>query len=107
MARVKREAETPFLRRVIEYARLKGWLVRHCRSVWTRSGYKTPLKGDPGFPDLVLTRLSRVIFAELKDTYARPDPNQRLWLAVLQVTGKVEVFLWRPQDEETIWSLLA
>ena len=114
MARVTRdagrpryEAETPFMGRVIEYALLRGWLVHHCRSVWTASGYKTPIQGDPGFPDLVLTRLSRVVFAELKDSYSKPDPNQRVWLATLEITGKVEVFLWRPRDEETIWAVLA
>ena len=114
MARVTRdagrpryEAETPFMGRVIEYALLRGWLVHHCRSVWTASGYKTPIQGSPGFPDLCMTRLSRVVFAEIKDTYSKPTELQAEWLATLARTGKVGTFVWRPKDEELIWGILA
>jgi hypothetical protein len=42
--------------RVVGYARLRGWLVNHARPATTAGGWRTPVQGDPGFPDLALAR---------------------------------------------------
>ena len=104
----RREAETPFRRRVIQYAKLRGWLVHHCRPGLYRSGrWATHIEGDAGFPDLVLSRLSRLVFAELKGSYDKPTASQALWLSTLEISGKVEVYVWKPDDEEKVWQILA
>lgn len=89
-----------------------GWLGYH-----THRSDRSPA----GFPDLVLVRRGRLIFAELKrqDRKAKPTPAQDAWLDELElVTRHVEhdaawsevawpdgdngpavgVYLWRPED---------
>ncbi len=86
--------EAAFQKGVIQLARLLGWRVAHFRPAQDRQGrWKTPMQGDPGFPDLVLAKGGRVIFAELKrDTKAQLSPEQKLWL---KATGGQ---CWTPAD---------
>lgn len=58
-------------------------------------------RSAPGFPDLVLTRRPRVIFAELKRDDGRPTVHQEAWLDDLRACGQ-EVFLWKPSDWKSI-----
>ena len=51
-----------------------------------------------GFPDLVLVKDRRIIFAELKSRDGKPSRDQAKWLQALAATGRVEVYLWRPAD---------
>ena len=69
-------------------AKAFGWLHYHTHNS----------KGsEPGFPDSVLVRGDRIVFAELKsDTGMLTDP-QREWLAKLHNVG-VETYTWRPAD---------
>lgn len=87
---------------VIELAQLKGWLVHHDRPARTAKGWRTPIQGTPGFPDLVLARNGRVIFAELKSERGAMRGDQLRWmreLAVEDVRGAdVELEVWRPED---------
>jgi hypothetical protein len=100
---MRREREKDFQRAVIDLARLTGWRVHHTRPALTRRGrWLTPIQGDAGFPDLVLVRAGRVIFAELKRNGARPTPAQRGWLEALQACAGVEVYLWTPNDWDAI-----
>lgn len=69
-------------------ARRLGYLVYHTH----RSD-----GSDPGFPDLVLLKGSRIIYAELKTQGGRVSPAQRDWLEGLQAAGH-EVHVWRPSD---------
>jgi hypothetical protein len=97
------QRERDFQRAVIDLARLTGWRVHHTRPALTRRGrWLTPIQGDAGFPDLVLVRAGRVIFAELKRNGARPTPAQRGWLGALQACAGVEVYLWTPNDWDAI-----
>lgn len=50
-----------------------------------------------GFPDLVLVRGPRLIFAELKKQDGRYRPGQREWLADVARAG-AEAYTWRPLD---------
>ena len=90
-------SEKDFQAQVIDLARLQGWLVHHSRPAQNRRGqWSTPIQGDPGFPDLVLVRGPRCIFAELKREGAKPAAEQRLWLEALNWDN--ETYIWRPSD---------
>jgi len=97
------QREKDFQRAVIDLARLTGWRVHHTRPALTRRGrWLTPIQGDAGFPDLVLVRAGRVIFAELKRVGGKPTAEQQAWLEALQACAGVEVYLWTPNDWEAI-----
>ncbi|WP_346927547.1 hypothetical protein, partial [uncultured Arthrobacter sp.] len=69
---------------VIELARLLGWRVAHFRPARVRRGgreiYETPVAADgKGWPDLVLVRGSRLIFAEMKSGTGRLSDAQIAW----------------------------
>lgn len=98
--------EDDFKDNVIKAAHLMRWRVHHGRAGQTKDGrWVTPIQGDSGFPDLVLAREKRVIFAELKSDTGRVRPEQQAWLDVLHTT-KAEVYVWRPDDWDVITELL-
>ena len=86
------EAEADLQRQVIALAESHGWLVYHTHN--SRGS-------QPGFPDLVMARGQRVIFAELKSNLGRVRPEQQQWLDTLLAAGQ-EAYLWRPRDWPTI-----
>ncbi len=69
---------------VLAMARALGWRAYHTRD--SRGS-------EPGFPDVVLARRGRVIFAELKTESGRVTRPQLEWLGDLP--GAV---IWRPGD---------
>jgi VRR-NUC domain-containing protein len=91
-------SEKDFMATVKDLAKLNGWLVYHTYD---------SRRSDPGFPDLVLVRAPRVIFAELKSAKGPPTKNQRVWLEELGFCSGVERYLWRPFDWEEITQKLA
>lgn len=82
---------------VVHVAKLFGWRVFH---PWLS------IRSAEGFPDLVMVRLSRIIFAELKSDKGRLTPAQQAWRDDLERTGKVEVYVWRPGDWSEILEVL-
>lgn len=91
--------EDQFLTRIIDAAQLLGWHVHHCRPARTADGrWRTPVQGNPGFPDLVLARNGVVIIAEVKTDRGRLTEDQRGWLDALHDTARV----WRPAGWEQI-----
>lgn len=90
--------EDDFKSRVIDYAKLRGWKVTHFRPARTAKGWRTPLEGDKGCPDLVLARDGRVLLVELKSASGRLTSEQRDWLMHIGAAGR----LWRPDDWSTI-----
>lgn len=90
-------SEKQFLQQVRDLARLFGWLEYH---TWNS------LHSTAGFPDLVLVRPPRVIFAELKAERGRLTLAQQAWLDALRQCEGVEVYLWRPADLEQIVRVL-
>lgn len=90
---------------VEELARRLGWLVYHTYD---------SRRSAAGFPDLVMVRHGRLIFAELKRQQGRVTPKQREWLQRLEVVSQlaggdlVEVHEWRPTDwfDRTIYDAL-
>lgn len=75
-----------------------GWLLYHTRY---------SLRSPAGFPDLVLVRRGRLIFAELKRDGKDPTPAQQGWAEQLRACQGVEVYLWRPADWDDIVKILA
>ena len=106
--------EAAFTAQIIELAQTFGWKTFHARPGMTsrigkdgKAVWVTPVQGDgAGFPDLVMVRLSRLIFAELKSETGKVSPAQAEWFALLQATGKAEVYTWKPSDWETIVEIL-
>lgn len=86
--------EEDFKELVIGAATWYGWRVHHSRPARVKDGWRTPVQGHPGLPDLVLARSSVVLLAELKKQRAYPTPDQRLWLAEAGPHAR----LWRPSD---------
>jgi len=98
--------ESEFLKRVCARAQSLGWRYYHpTRAVYRGRYWLTPHIGQSGFPDLVLVRGHRLIFAELKGNCGRLKPAQDEWLSALRACG-VEVYLWRPRDWPTIEQIL-
>lgn len=118
---------------VIALARLYGWLVYHApdNRPAGRTGRPQRLAAPEGrgFPDLVLVRGPRLVFAELKTRTGRLGPGQREWLDALEAVGtsvaaarhalelvagaeppvheaSVEAYLWRPADLEAVHEAL-
>ena len=131
-------SETAFLSQVADLLNLYQWRWCHFRPAWTQRGYRTPLQGGDadgfkgkGLPDIIAVRPPRLIFAELKDQYSKPSPEQEAWLEDLRecvrnismtpveiagtkiITGQVgaiipslEVYLWRPSQFDEILEIL-
>lgn len=110
-AAAKAMSESEFQQRVIVLAHAHGWRVAAFRKVRVqrKNGsvyYETPVQADgKGWPDLALVRGERLIFAELKVGYNKPEPEQAQWLSDL--TRAAEVYVWKPKDMDEIESVLA
>jgi len=96
--RMPRITERDFLASVRSLAELLGWA---CYHTWQS------IHSPAGFPDLVLVRPPRIIFAELKVGNRQPTPAQERWLNLLRECHGVEAYLWRPEDWEQIQMLLS
>lgn len=79
------------LARTLGWRRYHTWLAKH---------------SPAGFPDEVLCRPPRLIFAELKSDRGTLKPEQEAWLGELRQVPGVEVYLWRPADMDEIARVL-
>ena len=91
-------SEKAFSQQVVDLARLLGFKV-----------YRTWLsvRSPSGFPDLVLVRPPRLIFAELKSERGRLTEAQEAWLELLRQVPGVEVYVWKPSEWEAIVAVLS
>jgi len=89
--------ERDFQRQVTDLARLYHWSWYHT--------YRSD-RSPAGFPDLVLIRAERLVFAELKSADGQLTHMQQAWLDSLQRIKGIEVYLWRPADLEEIEEIL-
>lgn len=101
--------ERQFQEQILQLAAIMGWECVHFRPAQTRHGWRTPVQGSlgPGWPDLVLVRDDRIIFAELKRDGGKATPEQERVLRLLGATGHAEVYIWRPAAFDAITALLA
>lgn len=91
--------EAALQKAVLELAKRLGWRVAHFRPAQVRPGrFVTNVGAEgSGFPDLVLVRGDRLVFAELKMDGKYPGPKQREWHQALQGAG-ASVCIWKPRD---------
>lgn len=89
-------SERDFQQQVVDLARLFGWMEYH---TWTS------IHSRKGFPDLVLLRQPRLIFAELKSAKGKVTVEQQQWIDSLRYVG-MEVYAWWPKDWEQIVATL-
>lgn len=101
-------SEDDLLEYVTDLADVFGWRCYHTHD--SRHSQR-------GFPDLVLVRARRLIFAELKSAKGELTVEQKAWIEALAYLegdvvevgsppGKVEVHLWRPTDMAEIERVL-
>lgn len=88
-------SENQFEAQVKDLAKTFGWLYYH---TW-RS-----IHSPAGFPDCVMVRNSRIIFAELKNEKGKVSLAQQEWLEALGNVGDkdVQVFIWKPSQFDEI-----
>ncbi len=100
-------SERDFQDQIIELAHIYGWAVAHFRPAMKQDGsWRTAVSADgTGFPDLVLVRSPRLIFAEVKSEEGKVTSEQSSWLRNL-AAAKQDVYLWRPSDWEGIVEVL-
>lgn len=94
-------SEDDLLSSVTQWASLRGWVWHHVR----RSDLALQ-QGAEGFPDLVLARDRRVIFAELKSEVGQLTRGQMAWLLAIvgqsNEPAEATARLWRPADLDRI-----
>ena len=100
-------SEKIFTAQIIRMCQMFNWKVAHFRPAMTKRGkWVTAVQGDgAGFPDLVLIRDSRPIFAELKSAKGKLTAGQEAWLKAASNAG-IEVYTWRPRDIDVIERIL-
>tara|TARA_Y100000310_G_C19948111_1_gene475613 strand:- start:156 stop:494 length:339 start_codon:yes stop_codon:yes gene_type:complete len=94
------KSEEEFQQWIITAAVQIGWsreLIYHTR--YSRGSTK-------GFPDLVLCRPPRLIWAELKMPGKKLTEAQELWAWALKESGQ-EVYAWWPKDMDRILEVLS
>ena len=82
---------------VKQLAKLGGWEHYHTYN---------SIHSEKGFPDDVMVKGNRLLFAELKRQYGKVTREQQHWLDILASIPAVEVYLWRPGDYEEIRKVL-
>ena len=82
-------------------------MTAHFRPAMSKRGrWITAVQGDgAGFPDLVLVRAPRVIFAELKSAKGKLSGDQEAWLLALAGTP-IESYVWRPAQIDEVERIL-
>lgn len=85
--------EKQFTSQLVDLAKTFGWLRHHSFLA---------IHSPSGFPDEVLVRGDRLIFAELKSEKGKLTDRQEVWLEALRQVPGIEVFVWRPSDFERI-----
>ena len=90
--------EKEFQRDVTKAATDLGWLWYHTHD---------SRRSVPGFPDLVLVRRGRIIFAELKTDKGKLSAAQECWGAELECCEGIEYYVWRPRDWDWVLEILS
>ena len=80
--------ESELQSKVKKLARTLQWRVYHTND---------SRRSEAGFPDLVMVRHGKIIFAELKKQDGKLSIDQELWLQALS-RCEVKVWIWKPSD---------
>ena len=91
-------SERDFQKNVWGFAKRRKWLCYHTHN--SRGSVA-------GFPDLVLVRGDRVVFAELKVGRNKRTQQQEVWATALNaVGGNCEYYCWSPEDMGDVMYIL-
>jgi hypothetical protein len=91
------EPESSLQGKLKQLARMFGWRYYHTRF---------SIGSDRDFPDTVLCRGERLIFAELKMEGKKLRPGQKAWLDALARVPGTEAYCWRPADLDDMLRIL-
>lgn len=98
---MKADSEQAFQTVVVNIAQFYGWLVYHAPA-GGKGGRVDHEQIGAGFPDLVMVRGSRIVFAELKAKAGRVRPKQQVWLdALRRVSDRIEDMGWAADPTRT------
>jgi hypothetical protein len=92
-----RYSEKMWQQSVIDLAHMLGWISYHTHD---------SRRSNPGFPDLVLLRPPRIIYAELKVGKNKTSKAQDRWLDMLAACPGNEVAVWYPSQLDEVAALL-
>jgi hypothetical protein len=96
-------SEKDWQNRVEQLALFLGWKYYHAPD--NRPVHGRIQKIVAGFPDCVLVKGNRLIFAELKKEVGVVSEAQQLWMDALEATG-AEVYVWRPSQMREVQQIL-
>lgn len=94
---VERPTEIQCQATIVEAAKLFGWRIHATRPARSAKGWRTPIQGHAGFPDLVLARGPDLLFVELKRKPNRIEPDQQAWHDALAAAGATVHVVWVPE----------
>lgn len=80
---------------IVQAATLYGYRVSHFRPAWSERGWRTPIQGHKGFPDLTIAGHGLLLLAELKVGQGKLRPEQEEWRAVIPAEN---YRLWSDQN---------
>lgn len=102
---VIRARETECEDTILAAAKTAGWRVHAERSAQTGDRHMTPIKGHPGWVDLVLVRGTEALFVELKRHPNAVEPEQLAWHTSLRAAGLTAGVVWVPEgmDRFVAW----
>ena len=89
--------EAQFQQQYCALAQMLGWRIFRQRYA---------LGADPGWPDVVALRGTRIVAAELKAQRGRVTDAQTDWIAAFNMLDGGEGHLWWPQDIDEITRVL-
>lgn len=104
----ERATEAQCQRTIVEAAKMFGWRVHAERAAGGgKHGWRTPIQGHAGFPDLVLVRGLQLWIVELKRKPNKVEDAQREWLDALYVAGVEAWTVWVPEQMDEFCQMLA
>ena len=100
--------ESDWQGQVFELARLYGYSYVHFRAARTSRGWRVPVEGPlgQGWPDVVLFRPGRTIYAELKREKGNDCSPEQLWVHEQIRAAGNEVYVWRPSQLDDVIRVL-
>lgn len=100
--------EVAYTRTVIEAAVRGHWLVHHDRPARSDKGWRTPIQGHKGFPDIFAVHPDgRCLAIELKVRPNKPSADQSSWLLVLRLAGIDTRVVYVPEELDALVAELA
>jgi len=108
-SRGPRASERDCQQTIVDAARLLGYRVLAIRpSADQRGRWKSPIQGDPGYPDLTLVHpRAGVMFVELKRAPNRLEADQVAWRDAMRAANACWLLVWVPELLDEFCQLLA